>query len=77
MGLRKWSYSRIIGQTLFVFGLLAWVYVVIIQVTHPQWLPGPLTHYKIPPLDWHVDDIGILSFAIAVFGFLIWRLDNS
>jgi hypothetical protein len=62
---------------MFVFGLLAWVYVVVIQVTHPEWLPGPLSHYQTPPLDWRVDDIGLLAFAISAFGFLVWRLDKK
>lgn len=66
-----------LGLTMFVFGLLAWFYVVAVQITHPEWLPLTLTHYRIPPLDWRVDDIGILSFAVAAFGFIVWRITKD
>jgi hypothetical protein len=31
--------------TVFVFGLLLWGYSVTIQLTHPRWLGGTLTHH--------------------------------
>jgi hypothetical protein len=65
------------GLAMFVFGSLAWLYVVAIQITHPEWLTLTLTHYKIPPFDWRVDDIGILGFAIAAFGFFVWHLHRG
>jgi len=61
--------------TMFVFGLLEWFYVVVVQVTHPEWLPATLTHYDVPPFNWRVDDVGIVSFAISAFGFFLWRLE--
>jgi len=64
-----------VSQTLFVFGSLAWAYVVAIQITHPEWLHLPLTHYDIPPLNMALDDTGILAFALAAIGFLLWRLE--
>ena len=63
--------------TMFIFGTLAWLYVVAVQITHPQWLLLTLTHYNLPPLNWRVDDVGILSFAIAAFGFFLWRLERG
>ena len=72
-----WSYSETIGLTMFVFGLLAWIHVVAIQVTHPNWLMGPLTHYEVPPFNCRVDDIGILSFAVAAFGFFMWQFSSK
>lgn len=75
---RQWSDSlEVVGLTMFVFGLLEWLYVVVIQVTHPDWLTISLTHYNVPPLNWRVDDVGILSFAISMFGFLLWRLETE
>jgi len=67
--------SRIssVSQTLFVFGLLVWAYVVAIQITHPEWLHMPLTHYDIPPFNVTVDDAGIVAFALSAVGFLLWR----
>jgi hypothetical protein len=62
---------------MFLFGLLEWLYVVVIQVTHPDWLAISLTHYDVAPLNWRVDDVGILSFAISIFGFFLWRLETE
>ena len=33
----------------------------------------PLTHYDIPPFNVTVDDAGIVAFALAAVGFLLWR----
>ncbi len=60
---------------MFVFGLLGWLYVVVVQVTHPEWLPATLAHYDVPPLNWRVDDVGIVAFAVSAFGFFLWRLE--
>jgi hypothetical protein len=65
-----------IGLTIFIFGLLVWAYVVIVQVTHPEWLPATLSHHAFPPLNWRVDDLGIVGFAIAPIGFLTWYLSR-
>ena len=62
--------------TLFVFGLLAWLYVVLIQVTHPEWLPQTLSHVDFPPFNWRLDDVGMIAFAISAFGFFVWRLEK-
>jgi hypothetical protein len=62
------------GLTLFVFGLLGWLYSVLIQVTHPEWLSLSLAHYQVAPLDIRVDDSGILAFALSAFGFFLWRI---
>lgn len=73
---RQWSASLgVVGSTMFVFGLLEWLYVVVVQVTHPEWLPLSLAHYDVAPFNWRVDDLGILSFAISAFGFFLWRLE--
>jgi len=62
---------------MFVFGLLEWLYVVVVQVTHPEWLAVSLTHYDVAPFNWRVDDVGILSFVISMFGFFLWRLETG
>jgi hypothetical protein len=72
-----WLLLDTLGITVFVFGLLLWGYSVTIQLAHPEWLPSTLTHHAIPPLDWRVDDIGILGFAIAPFGFFTWIITRS
>lgn len=78
MALEQHSPSlRDVALTLFVFGLLVWLYVVAIQITHPNWLSAPMARYGVPPFSWRVDDTGVIAFAVAAFGFFIWRLENS
>jgi hypothetical protein len=72
---RKHGVVRAVALTVFVFGLLIWVYVVIIQVTHPRWLVAPLSHVNFFPLDWRLDETGITAFAVAAVGFLVWQIE--
>ena len=65
------SVLRVLGQFLFLYGLLGWIYGVLVQLTHPEWLPFPLSHLTL----WiRVDTFAMLSFVISAFGFLVWRL---
>lgn len=73
--IRRHDILSIIGLTAFLFGLLVWVYVVIIQLTHPTWLPGPFSHVNIFPFNWRLDNIGIAAFAISAVGFLVWQFE--
>jgi hypothetical protein len=70
----KGSLLEPFALTLFVFGLLTWLYVVLIQITHPQWLPQTMSHIDVPPFSWRLDDIGMIAFAVSAFGFFVWRL---
>jgi hypothetical protein len=65
---------KVVGEFLFLFGLLAWVYGVLIQLIHPEWLPLGLSHL----VPWiRVDTFTIISFVIAAIGFFIWRLSKE
>jgi len=68
---------RSVALTAFVFGLLVWVYVVVIQVTHPEWLSEPFSHLDVFPLNWRLDEVGMAAFAVAVVGFLGWQLERN
>lgn len=72
--MRSLIFFEALCLTMFVFGLLIWGYVVVIQVTHPQMLTDTLTHHAYPPLNWRVDDVGILGFVAALLGFVMWIL---
>ena len=62
---------KVVGEFLFLFGMLAWVYGVLVQLIHPEWLTLSLSHL----VPWiRVDTFTIISFIIAAIGFLIWRL---
>jgi len=47
-GMKKSLFSTIVikgvGETLFVFGLLGWLYGVLIQLFYPEWLPFQISH---------------------------------
>jgi hypothetical protein len=60
-----------LGEVLFTFGLLGWLYGVIIQLTYPELLTLQLSHLT-PWL--RVDVFTIYSFFVSAFGFFVWRL---
>ncbi len=61
----------VIGELLFLFGLLAWIYGVIIQLVHPEFLSTTLSHL----IPWiRVDTFTIISFFLSAIGFVLWRL---
>jgi hypothetical protein len=62
---------RVIGEMLFIYGLLGWLYGVAIQFYQPSWLPMGISHLT-PWL--RLDTFTVLSFFVSAFGFLIWRL---
>jgi hypothetical protein len=66
-----------IGLTMFLFGLLVWLYVIAVQLLHPDWVSEPLSHLGFPPFNWRVDDVGMLSFAVSAIGFLTWRIETK
>jgi len=62
---------RVIGEALFLYGLLGWTYGVLIQLTQPEVLPMRLSHLT----TWiRVDTFTVLSFILSIIGFFIWRL---
>ena len=68
---------RIAFLTVFLFSLLVWLYVVLLQVTHPDWLPASFSsHIDFPPFNWRLDDVGMLAFALAVIGFVAWQIET-
>ena len=65
---------RVIGELIFLYGLLGWAYGVVIQVTHPSWLPIPMSHLT----QWlRVDNYTIASFIVSAIGFGLWRLTKE
>ena len=62
---------KVFGQILFLFGLLAWLDGVIVQLTHPEWLPLSVSHL----LPWiRTDTFTILMFIVSAVGFFVWRV---
>ena len=72
--MRHWhGVVRPVALTAFVFGLLVWLYVVAVQLTHPDWLYEPFSHVHVFPFNWRLDEVGMFAFAVAAVGFLVWQ----
>ena len=68
---RKILVAKVAGELLFLYGLLAWLDGVVIQVVNPMWLAAPVSHLFL----WlRTDTFTILSFIVSALGFFIWRL---
>ena len=67
---RRMLVIKVVGQVLFLYGLLAWLDGVGIQFAHPDWLPQAVSHL----LSVRTDTFTILMFFVSAFGFFIWRL---
>jgi len=63
--------TKIVGEALFIYGLLGWIYGVLIQTIHPCWIEAPLSHLT-PWL--RLDTFTILSFIVSIAGFFTLRL---
>ena len=73
--IRRHDLLRVIALTAFLFGLLVWTYVIVIQVTHPDWLTASFSHINYFPFDWRLDEVGMSAFAVSAVGFLVWQIE--
>ena len=67
---------KVASFTLFIFGLLGWVYIIAVVLVHPETRTTQLTHFATWPRE---DTFGIVSFAVSFVSFFIWNLvkDNK
>jgi len=68
---------RSVALTTFLFSLLVWCYVVIIQLMYPELLPEPFSHLTFPPFNWRLDVVGMVAFGLAAVGFFVWQIERS
>jgi hypothetical protein len=65
---------KVLGEALFLYGFLGWIYGIMIQLTHPDWLRGGLSHL----IPWiRVDTFAIVSLLLSIIGFLVWRISRE
>jgi hypothetical protein len=65
---------KVLGELLFLFGLLGWIYGVLVQLVQPEFLPMGLSHL----VPWiRVDTFTIVCFFVSALGFLMWRLTKE
>ncbi|MDE1924555.1 MAG: hypothetical protein KGH79_00010 [Patescibacteria group bacterium] len=62
---------RALFLTLFVFGLLGWLYIVLNAEVHMQTLSLPLTHFLPYPRE---DTFGVICFITSALSFFLWNL---
>ena len=62
--------AKVVGQLLFLYGLLAWLDGVGVQLVEPMYLAAPVSHL----LNVRTDTFTILMFIVSAVGFFIWRL---
>jgi hypothetical protein len=62
---------KVFSQVLFLFGLLTWLDGVVVQFTHPDWLPLSVSHL-LPGI--RTDTFTILMFIVSAVGFFVWRV---
>jgi len=60
-----------LSLTLFIFGLLGWLYVVLNSAVHPETLDMGLTHFLPYPRE---DTAGVISFFVSLVSFFVWHL---
>jgi amino acid transporter len=65
---------RALLSTLFLFGLLTWLYVVVFQMMYPDWLSSSLTHINVFPFNLRVDLTGIVAFVVSALAFFFLQL---
>ena len=65
---------RALLSTTFLFGLLVWLYVIAVQLTHPGWISGPVSHIDIFPFNLRVDITGIVAFVASALAFFLLQL---
>jgi hypothetical protein len=67
---------RVASLTLFVFGLLGWIYIAAVALVHPETLTIQLTHFASWPRE---DTFGEISFVVSFISFFIWNFvkDNK
>jgi uncharacterized RDD family membrane protein YckC len=65
-----------VALTVFLFSFFIWAYVVVIQVTHPDWVYGPFSHIRYPPFSWRLDEVGMLAFGVSAVSFLIYQIER-
>lgn len=60
-------------RTVFVYGLLVWIYLAVNSLTHPETLPRPLTHF----LPWPSEaDTAVTCFVLSAAAFLALRVNR-
>ena len=65
---------RALSLTLSIYGAAGWFYIMLNAVVHPRTMTDPVTHFT-PFL--REDTFGIISFAVSMASFFIWRLTKE
>lgn len=61
--------TKTILETMFLFGLLVWIYVIAMQIAHPESVSWTFTYW----LRIRMDYIGEIAFVISTVSFFLLR----
>lgn len=64
------NYVIPVSKTAFLFGLLVWIYVIAMQIAHPESVSWTFVYW----LPVRMDFVGEISFVISLIGFFVWQL---
>ena len=62
---------RAVLSTLFLFGLITWLYEVTVRIAIPWWLSEPLNHINLFPFNLRVDLMGMVAFVVSAPAFFL------
>ena len=57
------------SKTAFVFGMLVWIYIITMQIAHPESVGWTFAYW----LRIRMDIVGEISFLISLAGFFVWQ----
>ncbi|MCD6575662.1 MAG: hypothetical protein J7K73_00710 [Nanoarchaeota archaeon] len=61
------------SKTAFLFGLLIWLYVIAMQIAHPESVSWTFVYW----LPIRMDFVGEVAFVILLVGFFVWQLNSK
>jgi hypothetical protein len=56
---------------------MIWLTAVVTQLIDYRRVYLPVSDINIPPLNWRLDNAGILAFALSAIGFFLWQLGKE
>ena len=69
----KKNLKKPILETTFLFSLFIWIYVIAMQIAHPESVSWTFTYW----LRIRLDYVGELAFVISVISFFLLRYEKK
>ncbi len=66
-------FQKAIFETSFLFGLLVWLYVIAMQIAHPESVSWSFVYWSSIQMDF----VGEVAFIIAIISFFLLRMQKN